>query len=141
MVVVWPSDLPQRVYRGMIYQPGDNRLVAPTDTGSDEARRRWSGKRDRIRCRMPFTTPQRDLFLVWWRNVLADGVNDFWFPEQSDAIVLGTGIPGEILGAEAGEALGVESWWLVHFDRRSEPPPFEQVGRDWDATFILTRRL
>lgn len=145
MVAIWRPEpyLPQRAYRDSLnLAPGENRLISPTESGGEDARRRSSARRDRIRLRMPFTYDQVQYFWGFYRDELADGVYDFWFPGQG-----GAGAPispaglGGILVSPAGEMVLAPDWWLVRFDRRTDPPVFEQRGRDYDGVLPLTRRL
>ena len=144
MATIWrPAPyFPQRAYReGVGRSPGDNRRISPTENGGDEARRRSSARRDRIGLRMSFTTNQMDYFWAWYRDVLADGIYDFWFPGTDSGAPLGTAGDSAILTTTLGEPILVRTWWLVRFDRRAEPPAFELRGQDYDATFSLTRLL
>lgn len=135
-VPIWPTELPRPMRDGYQRQLPSGAISTRRDAGPPFVRRRFSSAVSAVTMTIDVSADPRARFWRFWEEEVAHGTIPFFAPDSSltDWPVSDAG--GGTLTTDAGDAIGIESWWLVV---AGESAPTEApAGNRWRITMQLT---
>lgn len=134
-IIVWPSDLPQRVAKENFRKaPADTRQVTPTELGLSRMGRGSSRGRRKLIVDLFLDFAQGPRFERFIEDDTAGGTQPFLFPAVALHEIALLGDDGLFLLDYDGAPILGSAWWFIQFDPNAALPETIVWGAGWRAS-------